>query len=373
MAQDFVGSNNINLFEPIGQFGTRLMGGKDHSSARYIFTHLSKITRYIFVEEDDELLTYLEDDGYKIEPEYYVPIIPMVLINGCEGIGTGYSTYIPKFNPLDIIAYIKNKLFNLSNKKTNDFVPWYRGFVGKITKLDKFTYQTDGTYSIDKKNKKKNKINMINIKELPIMVWTDNYKQFLENNITDKFINNSTESTVDFIIDTRDLLANYADNNMYKTLNLSNRLNLTNMYLFDHTRQIKKYSSIKEIIDEYYMVRLELYDKRKKNILSKLKIKLNILESKIKFINQILEKKLELYNLSKDKIIEILKKHKFYLIVDEQPYDYLIRMSFYSFTKERIDELQKSYNDNKRMYKDIFDKTIEQLYLDDLEKLEQFF
>jgi len=95
MAQNFVGSNNINLLLPIGQFGTRNQGGKEAASARYIFTSLSPVTRYLFHEADDAVLNYLEEEGQSIEPNYYLPIIPLTLVNGAEGIGTGWSTFIP--------------------------------------------------------------------------------------------------------------------------------------------------------------------------------------------------------------------------------------------------------------------------------------
>lgn len=89
LAQDYVGSNNINLLMPNGQYGTRDQGGKDHASPRYIFTELAPITRTVFNQHDDALLNFLQDDNMPIEPEYYVPILPMILINGAEGIGTG--------------------------------------------------------------------------------------------------------------------------------------------------------------------------------------------------------------------------------------------------------------------------------------------
>ena len=84
---------------PIGQFGSRSMGGKDAASARYIHTRLNHITRHIFKEDDDHSLTYLIDDGDLVEPKYYVPVLPMVLVNGAEGIGTGWSTDVPNFCP----------------------------------------------------------------------------------------------------------------------------------------------------------------------------------------------------------------------------------------------------------------------------------
>merc|ERR1712125_310469 len=99
MAQDFVSTNNINLLEPSGQFGTRLQGGKDAASARYIYTRLSPLTRLIFSPLDDAVLSYQEEEGQNIEPYWYCPVIPMILVNGAEGIGTGWSTSIPNYDP----------------------------------------------------------------------------------------------------------------------------------------------------------------------------------------------------------------------------------------------------------------------------------
>ena len=102
MAQNYVGSNNINLLQPNGQFGTRLQGGDDSASERYIFTQLNPITRYLFPEMDDQVLNYLNDDGTMVEPEFYVPIIPFALVNGISGIGTGFSCNIPALSLIHI-------------------------------------------------------------------------------------------------------------------------------------------------------------------------------------------------------------------------------------------------------------------------------
>jgi len=129
MAQHFVGANNISLLLPIGQFGTRIMGGKDSASARYIFTSLSPVTRTIFHEADDAVLTYLEEEGQSIEPNYYLPIIPMSLVNGAEGIGTGWSTFIPQHDPRQIVRNIRNLM---QGKELETMHPWYKGFMGTI-------------------------------------------------------------------------------------------------------------------------------------------------------------------------------------------------------------------------------------------------
>lgn len=140
MAQDFVGSNNLNLLVPAGQFGTRLLGGKDAASARYIYTYLSKITRAIFKEADDHLLNYLDDDGQSIEPDYYLPILPFVLVNGSDGIGTGWSTNIPCYNPISISQWIRARIHGIDSSLPSTTLgtelptlhPWWYGFTGEI-------------------------------------------------------------------------------------------------------------------------------------------------------------------------------------------------------------------------------------------------
>ena len=137
LAQDFVGSNNINLLQPIGQFGTRLAGGHDSAHARYIFTQLSPITKEIFNAEDDPLLKPLRENGKPIEPENYYPIIAMVLVNGIDGIGTGFQTQIPSYNPADIV---KNTRLLINGDEPEPMTPWFKGFKGEIKKEgDKYT------------------------------------------------------------------------------------------------------------------------------------------------------------------------------------------------------------------------------------------
>lgn len=125
LAQNFVGSNNINLLEPNGQFGTRMAGGKDAASARYIFTNVSRMTRAIFHPADDALLTYNVEDGHRIEPEYYMPTVPLILINGADGIGTGWSTSIPNYNPADVVENLRRMM---RGEELQPMSPWFRGF-----------------------------------------------------------------------------------------------------------------------------------------------------------------------------------------------------------------------------------------------------
>lgn len=173
LAQDFCGSNNINLLVPSGQFGTRLQGGKDSASPRYIFTRLAPLARHIFNAADDKLLNYLDEEGQSIEPEWYMPILPMVLVNGADGIGTGWSTSIPNYNPRDIVANLKRLM---RREEQVPMLPWYNHFKGSIqevtTKTGGRTFQVTGVFEQSEAG--------IDVTELPVRKWTQDYKEFLE-------------------------------------------------------------------------------------------------------------------------------------------------------------------------------------------------
>jgi DNA topoisomerase-2 len=220
MAQNFVGSNNINLLEPNGQFGSRSAGGSDSASERYIFTQLNRLTRLIYRQEDDAVLSYIDDDGQMVEPIYYAPAIPMVLVNGSKGIGTGFSTDVMPHNPLQIIAYIRAMLKDCGSGTANAsdrpvIEPYFKGFKGTVKNIAQAPatsaasatsgapaanaasatsgapaanaasatsgaattvaakYLIKGTYEIIADRK-------VRITELPIGTWTDDYKEFLE-------------------------------------------------------------------------------------------------------------------------------------------------------------------------------------------------
>ena len=379
MAQNFVGSNNINVYEPSGQFGTRLLGGKDHSSARYIFTRLNKITRLIYHEDDDHILKYIEDDGMMVEPEYYVPIIPMILVNGTEGIGTGFSTYIPKYNVKDIIYKLKERInIGIDGKyKWNELKPSYNNYSGDIHKIDNLHYISKGKLTIRDK--------LIEITELPVGVWSNEYKIFLED-LTyggDKLFGNlenfCTESKVHFIMKIKNIkmvenLHKTASQIKYVTkleryLKLVKPISITNMYLYNSVHYLNKYNSITDILEEFYKVRFSFYEKRKKYLMKTLKNDLDILDTKVKFINDIISKKLDLSNKEKEDIINIFEKKKFYKIKEESDYDYLLRMPFYSLTKSKVIELNKLFKKKKEQYNELQTKTPAYLWITDLNNL----
>lgn len=407
LAQDFVGSNNVNLLKPNGQFGTRILGGKDSASPRYIFTQPMKYFDNLFHQDDLPLMNYQDDDGTPIEPEFYMPIVPLLLINGSEGIGTGWSSYIPAHNPVDIISNLRDLMENpeLTADELPALVPWYRGFTGDITQEDGNTgrYICRGSYSVQELT---NTVK-ISITELPVGVWTEKFKELLEGYIIEnkkeskgKYItgydNLSTDTGVKFVITmpkdkwqdfgVSETGSKQSDKNSFvKRFKLEDVIGTTNMVLYNTTGQITRYKSTNDILVEYFHKRLEYYQKRKDHILEKLANLLKEASAKARFIQEIIDGKLVVYKRAKIDICKDLKKSKYPTQaelgkvisqsddenVKNGDYDYLISMPIYSFTKERIEKLKKEVTHYEEQINELEGKTKVNLWEEDLEKLEK--
>lgn len=362
MASNYVGSNNLNLLVGSGMFGTRYKGGKDSASPRYIFTYLNPVTNLIYNKHDNPLLNYLNDDGFPIEPEYYVPIIPMILVNGSIGIGTGFSTNIPSYNPLDIINNLVRKLKKKNMKMIH---PWYKDFHGKIFSSDDGSYVTKGNYKIDG--------NTVCINELPIKMWTDKYKKHLDKLVEEQCIkyydniSSTTKINISVKFDEDKLYELQQENKLEQVLKLTTTINTSNMYLFNEKGTIQKYNNVLEILESFYKIRLMYYEKRKNYQIETIKKELSLITLKIKFIEMILDNKLVVFRKKKQEIIEQLNNFNFSKI--DNSFDYLLTMQIYSFTTEKLEEMKKQMNNKKLELDELQKKTITDLWIDDLNLL----
>jgi DNA topoisomerase-2 len=375
MAQNFVGSNNINLLEPNGQFGTRLQGGDDAASERYICTQLSKLTRLIYPEADDPILTYLEDDGTPVEPMFYVPIIPMQLVNGGKGIGTGFSTDILNYNPLVIMDYVQQRLGGEIATNLTALVPYYTGFKGQIIPLSESKFLLKGVYEIlsDKQ---------VRITELPIGTWTDDYKKYIEDLIDTKptetpssaaaaaadgkkkprksksttqqvkdYIDMSTDTTVDLTITfapgvitalkTEPAGDNEGCTALEKLLKLYTTRSTTNMHVFDEKEKLVKCQKVEELIERYMTVRMDYYIKRKAYQVVALEKESSILSNKARFITELLEDTLDLRKKKTAEVSAILKARAYAVVDDDEDYKYLVRLPMDSVTEENIKKIMQ--------------------------------
>jgi DNA topoisomerase II len=382
MAQDYVGSNNINLLEPKGQFGTRLQGGEDSASERYIHTNLNPLTRFIYPESDDKILEYLDDDGISVEPVYYGPIIPMILVNGGKGIGTGFSTDILSYNPLEIIKYLKASLTNTDKPV---ICPYYEGFKGTITKLSDTKYLIKGKYDIISDD-------TIKITELPIGTWTDDYKQYIEhlidgdpkikgkkkNSVVKDYTDLSTDVTIDITLkfsygEINDLLIKETEhgcNALEKLLKLYTTKNTTNMHMFDENEKLQKFDSVEDIIEHYITVRYDMYTSRKNYQIKILENEMIILSNKARFISEILDDTLELRKKKKDEVNKMLYEAKYDIIDEDVDYKYLVRLPMDSVTEENITKIMNDRSSKSNELSRIKNLSEKDSWLSELQDLE---
>lgn len=396
LAQSFVGSNNINTLEPAGQFGTRLQGGGDAASARYIYTRLSPFARKLFHAADEPLLKYNTDDDKEIEPEMYIPIIPMVLVNGSEGIGTGWSSSIPNYNPEEIVDNIKRKM---DGHDFQPMRPWFRGFKGEVAEAgpDRFKFTGIAKQTGD---------NEVEITELPVRVWTQDFKEKLEDIIkaekAPSFIKDykdyNTHKDVHFIIQMEDKhMKSALEEGLEERFKLSKTLATSNLVAFDPEGRISKYASIDAIMEEFYAYRLKFYQLRKDHMLQEMNRELRRFSNQARFIQMIIDGKLSISRKKKGVLIAELKKLGFdafpkkqdaskageleKTVDDEEDeaeggddeslqassYDYLLGMPLWSLTQERVERLQRQIGEKEQEIDTLLEKSKEDLWKADLD------
>ena len=379
MAQNFVGSNNINLFEPNGQFGTRLNSGRDAASERYIFTQLNSITRLIYRAEDDAVLEYLDDDGQMVEPTFYAPIVPMVLVNGTKGIGTGFSTDIMCHNPLQIIDHIANMLQQKPEAEWGPIDPYYRGFKGSITALTSSSgsggkFLVRGLHSVDAAKKQ------VRVTELPVGYWTEDFKKHLESLIETgaikDYVDMSTDTVVDFTITfpaTASMDTAVVDHGcctaVEKLLKLYTTESTSNMHLFDSQDQLKKYGNVRDIVRDYHATRLNLYKKRKTHQLAAMSAELLILGNKARYIQELLDGSIDLRRKRGDELVAMLQSKGYNHVEGDEQYKYLLKLPMDSVSEENVQKLLKEKGQKESQHAELQGTSIEQLWLADLAEL----
>ena len=303
MAQSFTGSNNLNLLYPSGMFGTRLQGGKDAASARYIFTHLCPVARAVFPAVDDGVLRYLSDDGLDIEPEHYLPVLPMVLVNGSSGIGTGWSSSVPNYNPRDLVA---NLCARMRGCPLQPLHPWYRGFDGAMQPMGGGRYQHTGRVEeVD--------ATTLLISELPIGVWTADYKAVLEAMMEAGEVRGyreyHTDTRVAFVVQcTAEQMAQARELGLYKRFKLLSSLTTSNMVLFDADGRLQRYDSPEAILEAFYAVRLDGYRRRKVEEMRRVGEDVRRLSNKARFIVAVVAGEMAIRGVKKAALLQALVK-----------------------------------------------------------------
>jgi DNA topoisomerase II len=377
LAQDFVGSNNVNLLRPIGQFGSRRQGGKDSGSPRYIHTELSPVASVIFDAQDRALLEYLEDDGFPVEPRFYVPILPLALVNGALGIGTGFSTNVPCYDPLELVKCIR-ALLSDDNATLPDLEPYYRGFTGTIFKGNDGKWRSRGAYE-------RVGLTKLTITELPIGTWTDDMKQLLEDLVDDsatpiKGVENqytANEPRFTLTFSSKDALDEWmapgAHGGLSKLdsvlkIESTKGLSENNMHLINEKGQVTKYDTPHDIVRAHFRVRREYYVRRKAHLETDMRTDLDVLNAKRRFIAMVVSSELPLTKMTHAEACERLIQLDFPKV--DEMYDYLLNMTMATFTVDRLAALDAKIVAKDAELKDLSRKTPDDLWKTDLDVLE---
>jgi DNA topoisomerase-2 len=397
MAQNFVGANNINLLQPNGQFGTRLEGGKDSAAARYIFTALSSIQSSLLSKADDPGLAWLTDDGQSIEPEYYMPVLPLLLVNGADGIGTGYSSKVLPYSPRDLVAALRSRLTGACADLTaTSLTPWFNGFRGPVT-IDGRKVTTKGLFQFFDDDGCR-----VRITELPVGMWTKNYKAFLEKmlegeevkvakkkgaadaesvvsgtgsavKLLKSFQEAYTDDTVEFILT---LEAEYYHEartfpaEFEKKFRLTKSTTLSNMVAFDTDGLLRRFESVGAILEMFYVRRLGGYVDRKANELARLDAEIVELDARVRFVRAVVAGTLVVANAADEDLLAGLKGLDLPPLssdsADLRGYEYLLRMRVDRLKAAAVLELEKELTAVMAVRVALAAKSPETLWLDDL-------
>ncbi|KAG9259242.1 DNA topoisomerase [Emericellopsis atlantica] len=406
LAQNFVGSNNINCLEPSGTFGSRLAGGSDAASPRYIFTRLSPFARKIFSPLDEPNLNYQTEEGVTIEPDTYSPILPMVLVNGADGIGTGWSTNIPNYHPMDIVNNLKRRMGRLDPDNTEEapfesMMPWFRGWKGVPEPAGPDRFKFNGVAYRDDRNP-----NEIIITELPIRVWTDNFKAQLEKIISGddgpSWIKDYKEfndhQTVHFEIQVDEKhIDKVMEAGLLEKFKLQKQVATSNMVAFDAEGRIRRYEKVEDILDAFYVHRLQMYTERKKHWLDVYHREFRKVTNQARFIQEIIDGKLVVGKKRKDVLVQELRDRDYEAFPngvnqkkkdaedemnesgdDEnddssekgsaRDYDYLLSMPIWSLTAERLAKLKEAMGNKQAQHDELLALSEKDLWCRDLDE-----
>ena len=376
------GNHRFLLRNGLITHNSRIVGGNDAASPRYIFTQLSDIAKKIFDSRDSQLLNYLESDGMIIEPKWFAPVIPMILVNGAIGIGSGFSTEVLQYNPVDICNYLSTMLED--NKPVKNLKPWYRGFNGTVERLASGKYRTIGCYEFNDTKRS------LTVTELPIGVWTDDYKDFIEAMFADKddstiadirYGNSDVIVNIEIIITPREYgkIREMDVDDLLTKFKLSSKLSCTNMYLFNHEGTITKYNNVYEILKEFYLIRLDFYIKRRDAIIAVLKYELMILSNKVKFIEHVKAGKIKLQKIDDKSLLAYLINNEFDQDhgVYGEPIDtptlkefaYMIDMPIRSITNENAEKFKQQQISKQEELDRIIAQTAKDMWKLDLQSV----
>lgn len=356
MANNYSGTNNMNLFIPSGQFGSRLT--KDAAAGRYIFTKFSPFFRQLFKKEDDSILENIVVDGEKIEPKNYMPLLPLMLVNGAQGTGTGHACLIMNYHPVELRDEII-KLLDSKKLKPGTLVPWYNGFKGTIERNP-----TTGQVVIKGVLKVVNSTT-IHISELPVGTYLDNYKDHLtkleDAGFIKDFEDRSTEEGFDFTVSVPRSTTQLDHDTLMQKFKLISR-DTENLTLWNERGTLERFETVEAVIERFTEWRVGRYEDRRQKLIAETDEQIRWLNEKLRFIIFYLENVDSFKNQKKDELISMLLKNDF------ADYDRLLQMPIWSLTRDKIDELANQITNEQKYLISLKSDTAIEMYKRELKE-----
>jgi DNA topoisomerase-2 len=395
---------------PNGQFGTRLEGGKDSAAPRYIFTALEPIVATMIAKADDPALQWLEDDGARVEPEYYMPVLPLALVNGADGIGTGFSSHILPYSPVDLVGALRARLRGeVADLTDRTLVPWWDGFKGTVTvSPDGKRVVTKGCYAFfDDEGCR------VRVTELPVGMWTKRYKEFLEKMLDsggggdakavggtkakghskDKasvagsvtkllrsYQENYNDVDVEFVLSLDPEY--YAEARAFpaefeKKFKLTASTGTTNMVAFGLDGRLRRFASAGELLETFYVARRGGYVERKANELARLDAEIVELDARVRFVRAVVTGSLVVANAADEDLLAGLKALPVPPLSDAtaaddlKGYEYLLRMRVDRLKAKAVADLEEELAARRAERDTLAARAPEDLWLSDLTVFEE--
>jgi DNA topoisomerase II len=361
MARRYVGSNNnIPLLHNEGNFGTRFIN--ENSATRYIYTRKEQILDYLFIKEDFPILIGQNFEGTKIEPRYFVPIIPLLLVNGSDGISVGFAQTILPRKPKDVINYLVDYLDN-KQPDINKLLPYYKGFTGGISRDP----ESSTRFFIKGKFIRESTTNLV-ITELPVKYQLEQYLDVLddleERHIIKGFKDESTDDVFKFRIKITREFSELTDEEILLKLKLI-QTESENYTCLDENNKIFEATDLNMLMQRYITIRLNTYTLRKNYMLKTLSEDLKLLISKYMFIKNVIEGTIKINNIPINDIYTCLATIKNIVKIDDS-YEYLMNIKASNFTKEFYEELIGKIRKLKTEFDELKNKSEKDIWKEEL-------
>lgn len=364
MAKSYVGTNNLPLLYPEGNFGTRLM--PEASASRYIFTHKQKYLDLLFRKEYNSVLTKQYFEGELIEPVHYVPVLPLVLINGTVGVSSGYAQKVFNRSVEDVIRYIK--LYFSDDNVNLILSPNIKGFSGTCHQGD------NNKQWLFKGRIQRTAVNKVLITEVPFNYSLKDYIVELDKLEEKGFIKSYTDMSdskfmFEVVFESK-ILKELTDDDLLDKLSLVYK-DTENYTFINENNKIVVYDNIEDVINHYIKIKLEYTQKRLEHQINELKSELKVNTSKAFFIMSVIKGDIVLMNKKKDEVINQIKTFEKIIEVDGN-YNYILSMPLYNLTQEKFNELKEKIKSTKEEIKELEQKDPKEVWLSEIEELEKY-